>query len=109
MALLFSANKSDYKVIEDWTCPSRSNAFGSYRRANVDPRTPPDDRTVTQFRDPPTVHHRKPPRDDHKTGRYYHDNAAPPVYLILSILAILLVVMIAIGMLSYFKSVRSPC
>ena len=103
----FSANKTNSKTIDAWTCPSTYSPVGTSVRSTGELKTgdgrPPGnldagtDISNEQFPgEPESIFEKK----DSTEG-------AVPIYMILVILACLLVTMVITGSVSYYKAVHS--
>ena len=91
---VFSANKTNAKMVEDWICPTATPPAGARRR--TDDVIQDDD--VKQLGNFPTKH---PGINIH--DRLYDTDSAVPVHLVLIIIGCLLLLLIIIGFIAYYK------
>jgi hypothetical protein len=93
-----SANKTDSKLIEDWVCPNAEPPAELRKRSDAKSRT-----NGERGHNPSTVTSKNPGFNE----RRHSSNTAVPVHLILIIIGCLLLLLIIIGFISYYKAIRS--
>ena len=93
-----SANKTDSKLVEDWVCPTAEPPYELRKRSDASSRT--NHKDILSSATHKTPLHKMPER------RYSSDNNVP-VHLVLIIIGCLLLLLIIIGFVSYYKAIRS--
>lgn len=100
MHVLISANKTSYKLVEDWACPNHltpgTSKSHAESRKNASAKSKPNKPKKTVI-----TGMEKPPENDGS------DNALPVKYILLIIGALLLFVFV-VGAICYYRAIKQP-
>ena len=95
----FAANKTDAKLIEDWVCPSGAASADTRKRSGsgLDPRTQGGGSGPATDKTPGLV----------MLERKHNSEGSIPIHLILIIIGGLILLLMLVGFVSYYKAIKS--